>query len=459
MWEIDSDDDGQDPDFVEDKIENFTAGEDIQYDEKLLPYDIVSSAAHTRSLNAAGILTEKETRAILSQLNQMWRDPPYLEAGDEDVHTKIENLLVDKLGATGEKIHLGRSRNDQVIACSRLYMKDQMLGLMDDLLQAANSFLQLGRKYRMVPLVGYTHTRKAMPSSVGLWSCSYCESFLDDVDCLKFAFELIDQSPLGAGAGYGVPLEIDRELTARLLGFSTVQTNPLNTVNSRGKYGFVVLFCCAVAALDLSRLSADLIFFTDDRNNYFDIPSPYTTGSSIMPHKDNPDVLELIRARSSTIGGLLSSNFSLIKGLISGYHRDHQQIKKLVMDGLDQTREITSLIPDLVAGLEPNEQRLHEGFSNAVFATDRAYRKARDGQPFRQAYREVKKEIQELSKMEPPSMEKIEQSLEKRVNEGDTGNLGLSSLKRKIGRESDWREKKEKAFRKSIRETMDVTLD
>ena len=317
----------------------------------------------------------------------------------------------------------------------RLFTKAELFKLIRKLLNLVESLMYFASSHSATPMVGYTHYRKAMPSSVGLWSGSFAESLLDDLDVIESSFDLIDQSPLGVGAGYGLPVKLDRQLTTDLLGFGKVQKNAIYVMNSRGKFELNLIAALANVQLDLSRLSADLIAFSDTNFNYFDIPEEFTTGSSIMPQKKNPDVLELIRGRSAKFSGYLSSLFSLLHGLRSGYSRDLQETKEALIEGLDTTSDSLGVLAPLISGLKVNEQELLESFTGEVFATDYVFELVEDGLPFREAYRRVKDDLG--SEGGSVSEEEIGQSLAKRNHLGGPGNLQLEAIKESLEKKKE----------------------
>lgn len=431
-------------------VENFTAKEDIIYDQKLTYWDILGSIAHLIGLKSIGLLTKDEATKLKQELVKLLEEEIELTPEDEDIHSKIESILIERLGELGEKLHTGRSRNDQILVDIRLYTKKRLFVVIDALLELARSLLDFARENVEVPMPGYTHCRKAMPSSVGLWTSAFVEALLDDLTLLESGFVICDQSPLGAGAGYGVPLALNRELTAKLLGFRKVQNNSLYVMNSRGKFEFTVLSCLGSINLDLSRLCADLILFSGEEFGFLTLPVEFTTGSSIMPQKRNPDTLELIRGRSSRLLANISRVYSLINGLSSGYSRDLQEIKGPLIEGFETTEWGLKILSPMIEGLKINKGRLKESFDQQIMATDKVFEKVRKGVSFRNAYREVKKKLKS-EKDEPVKSEEIYNAIQSRNHQGGPGNLGLSNLTTEIDeKKTEWRTK---------RENFDRTLD
>ena len=353
-----------------------------------------------------------------------------MHQSDEDVHTAVENYLTEKLGDTGKKIHTARSRNDQVIVDLRLYTKDKLLEVEEAVLTLAEAMLVLAENNKDVPMPGRTHTQLAMPSSVGLWAGAYVESLLDDLELIKAAYDYNDQCPLGSAASYGVPLPIDRQMVSDLLGFKKVQNNVLYCNNSRGKVESVVVSALGQVMVDLSKIATDLILFTIPELGYFELPDAFCTGSSIMPNKKNPDILELVRAKDEKVLAAYYQILNIIKDLPSGYNRDLQETKEPLMESLGITKaslEITALV---VAGIKVNKEKCIKACVPEIFATDKAIELAANkGIPWRDAYLEVAQNMDKLKAEDP-----IE-NIKKKRHIGATGNLGLEKLKEKIENE------------------------
>lgn len=377
------------------QIEDFTVGEDFILDQKLVKYDCIASMAHAKMLGKIGILKKAEVQKLVRELNKMIE----LDANgkfeilkeQEDCHTAIENHLTKKLGDLGKKIHTARSRNDQVLTALRLYYKDQLKDckkLVENLKQSISEFL---KKFREIKLPGYTHTRKAMPSSIALWGNSFLESMTDNLKCIDLALELVDQSPLGTGAGYGLPLDIDRSFTAELLGFKRIQENPIYVQNSRGKFEATLLYALSQIMLDLNKIASDLILFSLPEIGYFELPKEFCTGSSIMPQKQNPDVLELLRAKYHVV---VSNEFqvkNIIGNLLSGYNRDLQLTKKPTMQGLEITKQSLTIMSLIFKNLKVNQDRCNKALTEEIYATEEVYKLVQQGIPFREAYKTISK--------------------------------------------------------------------
>lgn len=429
------------------KIEQFTAGEDVLLDQLLVKYDVIGSIAHAVMLQKIGILTQSELidlkRALLEIMKLDRKGQFQIEMWEEDVHTKIENYLTTKLGESGKKIHTGRSRNDQILVDLRLYTKEKLLKIQKNLLNLSNTLVVFSKENKSLPMPGYTHLQKAMPSSVDLWALSFVESLLDDLTFTKTAYNLNDQNPLGSAAGYGVPIDLDRELTTNLLDFKKTQNNVLYVQSSRGKIESIVLATLAQIMIDLSKLSNDLILFSTEEFGFFEISEEFRTGSSIMPGKRNPDSLELIRARTNKVISYYSQAMNIIKDLPSGYSRDMQETKEPLLKGLDITNSCLEVMALIINNLKANKQRLEKAFSPEIFAADKTFKLVAQGFPFRDAYKEIERNLQRVELTSPEEIVKL------RKSRGTSGNLGLDELEKRIKEELNLvKSKKEKFYQK-----------
>jgi len=409
---------------------SFTAGNDIELDLALVEADCLGTAAHAVMLSRMPVqpplLSSRDLRKLLPELRAIIRDHREgrfrIRLSDQDVHLAVERRLTKNLGELGKKIHTGRSRNDQVALDLRLYAKEQILSLLEATGSLSLALVRCAKKNVTVPMVGRTHMQKAMPSSVALWASAYAEGLLDDLPMLLTAYELNDQNPLGSAAGYGVPLPIDRDLVTRLLGMSRTVHNVLHAGNMRGKLESMVLQSLGQIMITLSRLSQDLILYSMPEFDYLKLPAEYCTGSSIMPQKNNPDVLELVRAKASRILGDGMAVLDIIKGAPSGYHRDLQEIKEPFLRGLESTQSSVQIMTSIVSGLRFNKKALTAAFTPDVFATDRALELVGQGMPFRDAYREVKKDIESLSARDP------KEAIALKTHVGATAGLALGDM-------------------------------
>ena len=376
------------------QIERFTVGDDPVTDLRLLPHDCRATAAHAAMLHAAGILTADEFQDIETGLEEILeqhrRGEFSIRQSDEDVHTAIENQLTMLCGKAGRKIHTGRSRNDQVLTAVRLYEKEAVEEIISQVgvyLEALNS-LAAGAGDCALP--GYTHTRRAMPTTVATWAGGFSGLAADDLVLLTSVLHVIDQCPLGTGAGFGIPvLDLDRRIPAKRLGFSRVLENPMGAQLGRGKLEAAVVSACSQVLLGLNRLASDLILFSTPEFGFVRLETRLTTGSSIMPHKRNPDVLEVIRAAYHLVNGEEMKLKGLVANLMSGYHRDLQEAKKPVFQALDTTRDCLAVMPHVLGGISFDQQRCRNALSDDLHATHRVYERVARGMPFRDAYREV----------------------------------------------------------------------
>ncbi len=413
-------------------VMTFLAGTDVLLDRELFPFDLRATAAHARGLGRRGWLTADEVDAIVGALDDLGR---LFAAGEfvlderfEDGHSAIESFLTDRLGAAGARVHLGRSRNDQVLVATRLYMIDALQGVQATLIESARAALERARTHEHDPMPGYTHLQRATPSSVGLWMASFAESFAESADLARLTTRWLDSSPLGTAAGYGVNLPLDREGVASELGFSRLQINPMAAQASRGKHEVQVLSVLWQALQDARRLAWDLSLFSTAEFGFVRMPEHMLTGSSIMPNKRNPDVAEVMRASCATVAGRLTE-VQQILGLPSGYHRDLQLTKRALVDGVAATRQTLTLLPDILRGTTFDLERMRAAIDPGMAATDRAVELAVDGLPFREAYRQV---AAELASGAGPAGRSADESRAARVSPGGCADLRLDELAARI---------------------------
>lgn len=433
---------------VDKEIEKFTVGNDFLLDKSLVKYDVYGSIAHSSMLKKIGILKDHEfkkiKKALLEILKLSENNGFQIEQQDEDCHTAIENYLTKKLGDLGKKIHTARSRNDQVLVGLRLYSKDNLLKVNKALASLVSTILEFAEKNKDIPIPGYTHTRKAMPSSVGLLFGAYAESLIDDFELLKAAYKLNDQNPLGSAAGYGVNLGIDREFTTNILGFKKVQNNSAYAQNSRSKIESIIIFALSKMMDDLSKIASDLILFSMGEFGFFSLPDKLTTGSSLMPHKKNPDVLELIRGKASVVQSYLFLTNNISPKLISGYHRDFQLTKEPLMKSFEIAIASIKILNLTLSELKANKEKCISSFTNDLFAADKAIELAKKGIPFREAYKEVSANLEKITKINP-----IE-NIKSKKHIGATGNLGLDKALSQLQKIKQETEKESKEFYSKI---------
>ncbi|MGA2640135.1 MAG: argininosuccinate lyase [Spirochaetia bacterium] len=433
---------------MHDLMEAFTVGEDPALDSRLVNADCVASMAHAAMLRKIGLLSGAEQEALQVELGRIIerneRGEFSISRSEEDVHTAIENHLVAVLGDAGKRIHTGRSRNDQVLAALRLWTRGFLFAFHGAGLALAGRLLDMAEGHATTPMPGRTHMQTAMPSSVGLWASAYAEELLDDLFLSRNAFILLDCSPLGSAASYGVPLPLDREMVADLLGFSRVQNNVLYVNNSRGKLESIALEAVEQAILTLSRMAQDLILFSLPEFGYFTLPPELCSGSSIMPQKKNPDGLELVRARSATISARLLSIKAVLRGLPSGYNRDLQETKGPYFKGCEEGLGCVRIMDLTIAKLVVNKASLRAAFTREIFATDRALELVSEGMPFRDAYREVGRSLETLAGRDPV------EAIGRRKSTGAPGNLRLDVPRAAVVREAQWLEAEERRKRERI---------
>lgn len=373
-------------------VEKFTVGDDYLLDMDLIAWDCIASIAHAKMLCKIGILTAGELEALEAALNEIIslskKNEFLILQEDEDCHTAIEKYLTEKLGDTGKKIHTARSRNDQVMAALKLYMKHEL----SEIKKISGCLIMELEKFgnNKIPIPGYTHMRKAMPSSLKMWAAGYSGSIKSDLVFFDAAADFIDSNPLGSAAGYGTNLPVDRKMTSDLLGFRKIQETA-EVQMSRGKNEAAVINAMQFIMLDLAKLSSDIILFSMPEFGFFTIPDAFTTGSSIMPQKKNPDILELIRAKSKSVQSRLSEVLSVVNGLHSGYHRDFQLTKKPLMESIEITKSSIIIMSKLIGSLIINEESCKKAMAKELYATDEAYGLVKKGMSFRDAYKEVGK--------------------------------------------------------------------
>ena len=390
---------------VDPDVLTYTVGEDPVLDLELAKWDCMGTAAHVTMLSEMKglrrpVVTKAEAAKVRRELAKVVK---LSEAGkftiredDQDVHMAVERMLTERLGDLGKKIHTGRSRNDQVAVDVRLHMKSEILAVEREVADLAAALAQLGFAVGAVPLVGRTHLQPAMPSTVEMWATGHAEMALDQIENLEAAYRLADLNPLGSAAGYGVPLPLDRARTTALLGFSRTLHNCFGASMARGECEASLLSALAQLMCVLSRLAEDLILFSMPEFAYFRLPHAYCTGSSIMPQKYNPDVLELVRGKTAQVIGLATAALSLLHAMPGGYNRDLQDAKLLYMKGLSTTRTTLRILAKLVAGVEVDAAACRAAFTPGVFATDVALRKVAAGTPWRDAYHEVRDHLELL---------------------------------------------------------------
>ncbi len=429
-------------------VEQFTVGDDYILDKELVFWDCVGSIAHAKMLKKMGILTSHEFdllhRELITLAHLGSEDKIEITQQQEDVHTAIEEQLTKKLDQLGKKIHTARSRNDQVLVDIRLYSKNMILDIQQQVLELSETLFALAEQYQEIPVVGYTHMQKAMPSSIGLFFSAVLESMLDNLILLKAAYDINNQSPLGSAAGYGVSFPINREFVAELLGFSKVQNNVMYVQNARGKLEANIIFALYQIMHDIGKLSNDLLLFSMPEFSYITLPEKFCTGSSIMPQKKNPDVLELTRAKASLMQGYLVQITSVISKLPSGYNRDFQLTKKIVIDAFITTKESVFIMNHLLKDIKINVEACRQSLTKEVFATDYANDLVKGGMPFREAYQTTATMIQKIKITDP------KRNILSKTHTGAPGNLGLRKIRHVLDEQIKTVQTEKKRFDKCI---------
>jgi argininosuccinate lyase len=400
------------------------------------------------------LLTDSDRKKVVSELIDIMREARSrtfrITMEDQDVHLAIERRLTEELGDLGKKVHTARSRNDQVAVDLRLYGKGHIVGAIAEASALAESLVDFAEAHAGLPMVGRTHMQPAMPSSVGLWASAHAESLLDDIALLVTAYELNDQCPLGSAASYGVPLPIDRELVARLLGFSRPHHNVLYANNARGKIESFILSVLSQVMLSVSRFAQDLILFTMPEFGYFRLPPAFCTGSSIMPQKQNPDVLELVRARAAKVLAFTVAVLDIVKSSPSGYNRDLQETKQPFMEGMAATRATLRVLRPMIEQLEVNGERMLAAFTPDVFAADRALELVASGVPFRDAYHYVKEHLDELSVADAA------EAIAKKTHLGGTAGLDFPLMRRRLRDSTSFAQEERAGYNKAISHLLGV---
>ena len=380
------------------EIEKFTVGRDREMDLYLAPYDVLGSMAHITMLETINLLTKEELQLLLQELKAIYaqcrRGEFIIEEGVEDVHSQVELMLTRKLGDIGKKIHSGRSRNDQVLVDLKLFIRDQIKDLAALVKQLFDELIQQSNRYKDVLMPGYTHLQVAMPSSFGLWFGAYAESLVDDMQYLLAAWKITNRNPLGSAAGYGSSFPLNRQLTTDLLGFDSMDYNVVYAQMGRGKTERNVAFSMASIAGTLAKLAFDACMFNSQNFSFVKLPPDCTTGSSIMPHKKNPDVFELTRAKCNKIQSLPVTVTMIMNNLPVGYFRDLQIIKEVFLPAFDDLKDCLQMAAYIINKMTVNEHILDNPIYDPMFSVEEVNRLAANGMPFRDAYKKVGLDIE-----------------------------------------------------------------
>jgi argininosuccinate lyase len=411
------------------EVENFTVGNDREMDQQLAPYDILGSIAHVTMLEKIGLVNKKEKDALVTELRSIYKSihhsPLTIHPEAEDIHSHIELLLTEKLGDTGKKIHAARSRNDQVLVDIKLFLRNELEELVRDI-RVFFDLLQLqSEKNKNELLPGYSHLQLAMPSSFGLWFGAYAESLADDMITIKAAFDITNKNPLGSAAGYGSSFPIDREMTTRLLGFDDLDYNSVYAQMGRGKTERVIAMALSNVADTLARLSMDVCLYLNQQFGFISFPDELTTGSSIMPHKKNPDVFELIRAHCNRIKALPNEIMLMTTNLPSGYHRDLQLIKEHLFPAFTDLKNCLRMAGLMLTAIVIKKDLLEDEKYKYLFSVEEVNRLVNQGMSFRDAYRKIGMEIE--SGLFTPSEHQLHHT-----HEGSIGNLSTDKIREKM---------------------------
>ena len=410
------------------KIDHFTVGKDREYDLYLAAYDCQASIAHAQMLAKTGVLTVEEADQLIGVLNDLKSKAEkgnfVIEAEFEDVHSKIEYVLIQKLGDLGKKIHTARSRNDQVLVALHLYLKEEIKTIKGLTLNFFNLLMDLADQHKNHFLPGYTHFQVAMPSSFGLWFSAYAESLIDDVILLNAAHQIVDQNPLGSAAGFGSSFPIDRKATTESLNFSDLKYNVIAAQMSRGKAEKTTATAMAALAATLSKMSMDICLYMGQEHNFISFPEELTTGSSIMPHKKNPDAFELIRGKCNLLQGLPNQLALLMANLPSGYHREMQLAKGLIIEAINELKSCLDLFVFTLQKISIKENILDDPKYQYVFSVDTLNEWVKQGMPFRDAYKKMGDDIAKQKYIPKKTLD--------HTHLGSLGNLALQEIDLKM---------------------------
>ena len=410
------------------KVDHFTVGKDREYDLQLAAYDCEASMAHANMLAKIGLLSSQEAEQlnhVLKELQAEAKNGTFtIEEEHEDMHSKIEHVLTERLGDLGKKIHTARSRNDQVLVAMHLYLKDELKTIKSQVVDLFDLLLALAEKHKAELIPGYTHLQVAMPSSVGLWLSAYAESLIDDLHFWESAYKIADQNPLGSAAGYGSSFPIDREFTTQALGFEQLKVNAVAAQMSRGKLEKSTAMAFASIGSTLAKLSMDICLYMGQDFNFISFPDELTTGSSIMPHKKNPDLFELVRGKCNALQALPNQLALLTTNLPSGYHRELQLAKGPIIEAVQEIKACLDILLFSLPNLQVNKNITEQKKYDYLFSVDTLNAEVRAGKPFRDAYRDLGNAI-EAGEYTP------NRNLQ-HTHLGSIGNLGLEEISNKM---------------------------
>ncbi|WPR76718.1 argininosuccinate lyase [Algoriphagus sp. NG3] len=411
------------------EVESFTIGRDPEFDILLAPFDVLGSMAHAQMLSTIGLLTAEENEILQLGLKGIYQE---IEKGEfriapgvEDVHSQVEFLLTERFGDVGKKLHSGRSRNDQVLVDLKLYYRAAIREIVEESSELFDLLIELAEKHKDDLMPGYTHTQLAMPSSFGLWFSAFAEGITEDLGLLKAAFDLANKNPLGSAAGYGSSFPLNRTMTTELLGFADLHHNVINAQNSRGKTERTLAFGLSGLAGTLNRLASDVCLFMNQHFAFISFPDDLTTGSSIMPHKKNPDVFELIRAKTNQIQAIPNAINLLLTNTTTGYHRDLQLLKEEIFPGIETLKSCLRMCTFMLSAIKVKQNILADPFYKHLFSVEVVNGLVLKGVPFRDAYKQVGMDIESGNFA-------LDQSQLNHTHEGSIGNLNLDLIQGKM---------------------------
>ncbi|GAB4032218.1 argininosuccinate lyase [Spirosoma jeollabukense] len=412
------------------QIERFTVGRDREMDLYLAPFDVVGNLAHAQMLETIGLLSADELSLLTDELKVIYQKIQAgefeIEEGVEDIHSQVELMLTRVLGDIGKKIHSGRSRNDQVLVDMKLFTRDRLWHVAEAARRVFDRLISRSEQHKNDLLPGYTHLQIAMPSSFGLWFGAYAEALADDMLTLQTAYRLANRNPLGSGAGYGSSFPLNRTLTTELLGFEGMHVNVVYAQMSRGKTEQTALMALAAVAATISRMAMDICLYNSQNFAFLTLPDALTTGSSIMPHKKNPDVAELLRAKTNRLKALPMEVTLVMSNLPSGYHRDMQLLKEILMPAFDEILDCLDITDFMLEHIQVKPNLLDDSKYDLLFSVERVNELVLQGVPFREAYRIVGKEIAEHTYSPPRELH--------HTHEGSIGNLGNELIIQEMNR-------------------------
>lgn len=409
---------------------NFTVGKDRELDLRLAKYDILGSLAHIKMLTKIGLMQSEEEKILRAELKSILKEVEkgnfFLDEDAEDIHSQIESMLIRKLGEIGKKIHSGRSRNDQVLVDLKLFLKDEILSIKDGAVSLFNLLQKLSEKHKNILMPGYTHGQIAMPSSFGLWFGAYAETLIDDMHTLVAAWNVTNQNPLGSAAGYGSSFPIDREMTTQELNFATMNYNVVAAQMGRGKTERILSQAIANIAFTLNKLADDNCMYLSGNYGFISYPQELTTGSSIMPHKKNPDVWELIRAHSNRLQSLPNELTLMTTNIPHGYHRDYQLLKEVLFPAIETLKELLSMSCFMLENVSVNKNILDDAKYDYLFTVEEVNRRVLEGATFRDAYIQVGQEVQHNQFVSNKQVN--------HTHQGSIGNLCTEEIQEKMER-------------------------